>query len=69
MSLVPCMVRSCPHYVREGLRRGYGAKGVDGQQLADGETCWRCRAKQARQEKAAAKKHEEAMRKRREASS
>jgi hypothetical protein len=32
--------------VRAGLRRR-GA-GVDGQALADGETCWRCRAKQAR---------------------
>ena len=34
--------------VREGLRRDGLVKGCDGQELADGKTCWRCRAKQAR---------------------
>lgn len=48
-----CTVTDCQHWLREGLRR-YGS-GVDGQELADGITCWRCRAKQAAAEKRAKK--------------
>lgn len=53
VSLRPCLTRSCPHDVREGLVRA--GKGVDGQPLADGSFCWRCRAKHGRDEKRNAK--------------
>ncbi len=46
MSLVRCRVRGCDRQVRQGLKR-FGEKGVAGQELADGETCWRCRRKHA----------------------
>ncbi len=43
MSLVLCIVPGCPHYVREGLKReNFDPK----KRLADGRTCWRCRAGQ-----------------------
>lgn len=45
MSMRKCSTIGCPHYVREGLRRM--GTGVDGQELADGRTCWRCRARHA----------------------
>lgn len=45
MSWKKCAVIKCPNMVREGLRR-FGP-GVDGQELADGRTCWRCRARQS----------------------
>jgi hypothetical protein len=48
MSMRKCAVMGCPHHVREGLRR-FGT-GVDGQELADGRFCWRCRARQAARE-------------------
>lgn len=35
----------CGHMIRQGLRRHYD--GAGGQPLADGRTCWRCRAKDA----------------------
>lgn len=38
--------RGCPRKIREGLTRP--GKGVDGQELADGRYCWRCRARHAR---------------------
>ena len=50
MSLAKCAVISCSHHVRQGLRRG--GTGVDGQELADGRFCWRCRAEFARRERA-----------------
>jgi hypothetical protein len=46
MSWRQCRVIGCRNMVREGLRRT--GVGIDGQALADGETCSRCRAKQAR---------------------
>jgi hypothetical protein len=45
MSMKKCATIKCQHYVREGLRR-FGT-GVDGQELADGRFCWRCRARHA----------------------
>lgn len=51
MSLVKCRTPGCPHQVREGLRRSWLVKGSVGQDLADGETCWRCRAKEGRERK------------------
>ncbi len=47
MSLVLCATIDCGHQVREGLRRR-GRHGIDGQELADGVFCWRCRARHAR---------------------
>lgn len=47
MSLAKCMVMGCREQVRQGLvRRGKGANGAD---LADGETCWRCRQRLTRE--------------------
>ena len=46
MSWRKCGVQGCKHRIREGLRR-FGT-GVNGQELADGWFCWRCRARQAR---------------------
>ncbi len=40
-------VRGCGNRIREGLRRDHLGDGVNGQPLADGRTCWRCRAKDA----------------------
>lgn len=51
MSLVKCRVHGCDNQVREGLRRPSYDRGVAGQELADGETCWRCRLRMAREEK------------------
>ena len=51
MSMQRCCVNGCPHMVREGLRRIGLVRGCDGQELADGLTCWRCRARQAREMK------------------
>lgn len=50
MSFRKCATIKCQRQVREGLRR-HGA-GVDGQELADGRFCWRCRARQASNERA-----------------
>lgn len=47
MALVNCRTRECEHQVREGLRRPSYERGSDGQELADGEHCWRCRRRQA----------------------
>lgn len=47
MALVKCRTRWCEHRVREGLQRPYYERGVCGQQLADGQFCWRCRRQQA----------------------
>jgi hypothetical protein len=49
MSMRKCSTIKCPYYVREGLRR-MGA-GVDGQELADGRFCWRCRARHAAEDR------------------
>lgn len=59
MSLVPCIVSGCENMVREGLKRSGLVNGVDGQELADGKTCWRCRAKQARENRKKDKRREE----------
>jgi hypothetical protein len=45
MSVRKCGTMGCPHHVREGLRRD--GTGIDGQELADGRFCWRCRARHA----------------------
>jgi hypothetical protein len=45
MSWRKCSTIKCQHHVREGLRRM--GTGVDGQELADGRFCWRCRARHA----------------------
>jgi len=45
MSMRKCAVMGCMHHVREGLQRS--GTGVDGQELADGRICWRCRARHA----------------------
>ncbi len=45
MSWKKCAVMNCPHQIRAGLRRH--GEGGSGQELADGFTCWRCRAKRA----------------------
>lgn len=50
MSMRKCATIKCPRQVREGLRRS--GTGVDGQELADGRFCWRCRAKHASNERA-----------------
>jgi len=50
MSMRKCATIKCQHHVREGLRR-FGT-GVDGQELADGLFCWRCRARHAVNERA-----------------
>ena len=50
MSLRKCATIKCPYQVREGLRR-FGTGG-DGQELADGRFCWRCRARHATNERA-----------------
>lgn len=55
MSWRKCATIGCEHNVREGLRR-YGT-GVDGQELADGRFCWRCRARHNRKDKSVAKVH------------
>lgn len=47
MAMVKCRTRGCDYMVREGLKRPSYTKGSDGQQLADGEFCWRCRRRQA----------------------
>ena len=49
MSWRKCSVIKCTNMVREGLRRS--GTGVDGQELADGRTCWRCRARQSKPKK------------------
>lgn len=49
MSVRKCSTIKCPHHVREGLRRT--GTGVDGQELADGRFCWRCRARHAARER------------------
>jgi hypothetical protein len=49
MSMRKCGTIKCPHYVREGLRRM--GTGVDGQELADGRFCWRCRARHSREDR------------------
>ena len=49
MSMRKCATIKCQRFVREGLRR-YGT-GVDGQELADGRFCWRCRARHGRDER------------------
>jgi hypothetical protein len=49
MSMRKCATVKCPHHVREGLRRM--GTGVDGQELADGRFCWRCRARHGREER------------------
>jgi hypothetical protein len=49
MSMRKCATIKCQRSVREGLRR-YGT-GVDGQELADGRFCWRCRARHERDER------------------
>jgi hypothetical protein len=49
ISMCKCSTIKCQHLVREGLRR-YGT-GVDGQELADGRFCWRCRARHGRDER------------------
>ena len=49
MSRRKCSTIGCQHHVREGLRR-FGT-GVDGQELADGRFCWRCRARHASNER------------------
>lgn len=49
MAWAVCVVIGCTNRIRQGLRR-FG-EGVDGQDLADGRTCWRCRAKQARKDR------------------
>jgi hypothetical protein len=49
MSMRKCASIKCQHHVREGLRRG--GTGVDGQELADGHFCWRCRARHAANER------------------
>jgi hypothetical protein len=54
MSMRKCSTIKCPHYVREGLRR-FGT-GVDGQELADGRFCWRCRARHAASERSDARR-------------
>lgn len=51
MALVRCRAMGCRRRVREGLRRSQYVRGSGGQRLADGEVCWRCRAKQARGQK------------------
>ncbi len=50
MSLRKCSTIKCPYYVREGLWRS--GTGVDGQELADGRFCWRCRARHASNDRA-----------------
>jgi hypothetical protein len=45
MSMRKCATIKCTHHVREGLRRL--GTGVDGQELADGRFCWRCRSRHA----------------------
>jgi hypothetical protein len=45
MSMRKCSTIKCQNHVREGLRRM--GTGVDGQELADGRFCWRCRARHA----------------------
>lgn len=50
MSFRKCATIKCQRQVREGLRR-FGS-GVDGQELADGLFCWRCRARHASKERA-----------------
>lgn len=63
MSWQTCCVVGCGNQIRAGLTR-FG-EGGDGQPLADGRTCWRCRRKQAttssrKEAKAKSKKeHEE----------
>jgi hypothetical protein len=60
MSWRPCRVVGCRNRVRSGLRRS-GALvrlGNYGQELADGETCWRCRAKRATRETRAASREQ-----------
>jgi hypothetical protein len=54
MSMRKCATIKCSRQVREGLRRD-GA-GVDGQELADGRFCWRCRARHASNERADARR-------------
>lgn len=54
MSLRKCATIKCPYHVREGLRR-YGTGG-DGQELADGRFCWRCRARHAANERTDARR-------------
>lgn len=44
MSWRLCATSQCPTRIREGLRRQ--GEGADGQPLADGRFCWKCRAKQ-----------------------
>jgi hypothetical protein len=54
MSMRKCSTIKCPHHVREGLRRN--GIGVDGQELADGRFCWRCRARWRRAERTDARR-------------
>lgn len=58
MSMRRCCVYGCKNMVREGLRRSGLVKGCDGQELADGQTCWRCRARQAREDKKVERRNE-----------
>jgi len=51
MSMRKCATIKCSHYVREGLRRS--GTGVDGQELADGRFCWRCRARHSAEDRKA----------------
>lgn len=53
----PCHMPGCKHSVRTGLRR-YG-KGTAGQPLADGEYCWRCRARMAERIKKPRKRNDQ----------
>lgn len=49
MSMRKCATLKCSYHVREGLRRT--GTGVDGQGLADGRFCWRCRARHAAEDR------------------
>lgn len=48
MSWQQCATIRCPNWIRAGLRRN--GDGGDGQPLADGRFCWRCRRKHATSE-------------------
>ena len=42
---VRCATRNCRRFTHPGVRRT--GTGVNGQELADGRYCWRCRARQS----------------------
>jgi len=46
--LVTCRTFKCQHKVRRNFQRPADARGARGQQLADGERCYRCRKRLAR---------------------